>query len=165
MSDAEKITVQDNMVVTLDYVLKVDGKVVDQSSDTGTIEFLQGQGQVIPGLENALYGMAVGETRQFNVMPAEGYGHVNEDDFAEIPLSEFPKEIPLEEGIELQLKDQDGELFEAYVDEVRENTILLNFNHPLAGKELDFEVTVVDLRPATAEELDHGHAHSGHTHE
>jgi FKBP-type peptidyl-prolyl cis-trans isomerase SlyD len=60
----------------------------------------------------------------------------------------------------LQLRDQDGELFEAFIQEIGEDTIYLNFNHPLAGKELDFEVTVTHLRPATVEEIEHGHVHS-----
>jgi FKBP-type peptidyl-prolyl cis-trans isomerase SlyD len=157
---AENMTVQDNMVVTLEYVLKVDGEVIDQSSDTGAIEFLQGQEQVIRGLEQAIYGMAAGERRTFKVAPVDGYGEVDEENFAEIPRSEFPAEIPLEKGVELQLRDQDGELFEAFIQEIGEDTIYLNFNHPLAGKELDFEVTVTHLRPATVEEIEHGHVHS-----
>jgi FKBP-type peptidyl-prolyl cis-trans isomerase SlyD len=155
-----QITVQDDVVVTLDYILTIDGEIVEESGNAGAIEFLQGHGQVIPGLERALYGMAIGDHKQVSISPVDGYGEYDEEAYAEIPLSEFPPEIPLEEGIELQLKDQDGDVFDAYIDEVRENTVLLNFNHPLAGKALDFEVTLSGLRLATEEELDHGHVHS-----
>jgi FKBP-type peptidyl-prolyl cis-trans isomerase SlyD len=160
-----KLTVQANTVVTLDYTLTVDGEVVDQSQESGPIEFLQGSGQVIPGLENALYGMASGESREITVQPADGYGEEDVDAYAEIPRSEFPAEIPLEIGVQLQLRDEDGDEFEAYVEEVQDKVVILNFNHPLAGKELNFAVTVVDIRPATAEEIDHGHAHGHHHHD
>jgi len=159
-----KLTVQDDTVVTLDYTLTVEGEVIDHSGENGPIEFLQGSGQVIQGLENALYGMASGESKQIVVQPAEGYGDEDVEAYAEIPLSEFPPEIPLEIGVQLQLRDEDGDEFEAYVEEVQEKVVILNFNHPLAGKELSFSITVVDIRPATAEEIDHGHAHSHHHH-
>ena len=153
------LEIQDNVVVTLDYILTVDGEIVDKSDDTGPIQFLQGFGQIVPGLENALYGMVVGESKRVLVSPDDGYGVEDEDAYAEIPRSEFPPEIPLEVGVELQLKDQDGDVFDAYIEELREDTVLLNFNHRLAGKELEFSVKVVDLRSATEEELDHGHVH------
>jgi FKBP-type peptidyl-prolyl cis-trans isomerase SlyD len=159
-STPDKFTVQDDVVVTLDYILTVDGEIIDESGEAGAIEFLQGHGQVIPGLERALYGMTVGDHKEVLIAPVDGYGEYDEEAYAEIPLSEFPPEIPLEEGVELQLKDQDGDVFDAYIDEVRENTVLLNFNHPLAGKELYFEVTLLGLRPATEKEIDHGHVHS-----
>ncbi len=161
-STPDKITIQDDVVVTLDYILKVDGEVIDQSGDDGAIEFLQGYGQVIPGLEQALYGMAIGDHKVVSVAPADGYGEFDEEGYAKIPRGEFPDEIPLEEGVELQLKDKDGDVFDAFIEEVDEDIVLINFNHPLAGKELQFEVTVIDLRPATKVELDHGHVHSGH---
>lgn len=160
-STPNKFTVQDDVIVTLDYILTVDGEIIDESGEAGAIEFLQGHGQVIPGLERALYGMTVGDHKRVSISPVDGYGEYDEEAYAEIPLSEFPPEIPLEEGVELQLKDQDNDIFDAYIDEVRENTVLLNFNHPLAGKTLDFEVTLLDLRSATEEEIDHGHVHSG----
>ncbi len=156
--------VQDGMVLTLEYVLTVDGEVVDQSSDTGPIEFLQGHGQIIPGLEKALYGMTVGESKQVTVAAVDGYGEIDEEDFAVIPRAEFPDEVPLEIGVELQLRDQDDDVFDAFIEEVRDDSVLLNFNHPLAGKELVFAVTLVDLRAATEEELDHGHVHDAHHH-
>jgi len=161
---AQENTVQDGMVVTLDYSLTVDGEVIDHSGDSGPIEFLQGEGQIVPGLERALYGMAVGDSKQLTVTAAEGYGELDEESYAEIPREEFTSEIPLEIGVELQLRDQDGDVFNAYIEEVGDDMVLMNFNHPLAGKELLFSVTVSGLRPATKEELEHGHVHGGHHH-
>jgi FKBP-type peptidyl-prolyl cis-trans isomerase SlyD len=159
MTDSENMTIQDGQVVTLDYHLRVDGEIIDGSDEAGPIEYLHGYGQIVTGLENALYGMSVGQSKQVEVQPAEGYGEVDPEDYAEIPHSEFPDEIPLEVGVELQLRDDDGEVFDAVIEEVRPETVWLNFNHPLAGKTLHFSVAVLDIRPATTEELDHGHVH------
>lgn len=153
-------TVQDNTVVSLDYTLKVDGGIVDQSDENEPIQFIQGQSQIIPGLERQLYGMSVGESKKVVVPPAEGYGEADTEAFADIPRSEFPSHIPLETGVGLQLRDREGEVLDAYIVEVREDVVRLNFNHPLAGKELQFDVKVVDLRDATEEELAHGHVHN-----
>lgn len=158
-SDTKNTVVQDNMIVTLDYALKVDDQIVDDSKDNGPIRFLQGAGQIVTGLERALYGMEVGERKQVIIQPAEGYGEYDENGYAEIPRSEFPASIPLEAGVQLQLRDRDGDIFEAYIDEIQEDSVLLNFNHPLAGKVLDFAVTVIALRQATEEEIEHGHVH------
>jgi len=154
-----RLTVKDDMVVSLDYVLKVDGGVVDKSEENDPIQFLQGHGQIIPGLERQLYGMSIGESRTVVVSPADGYGEADNDAYAEVPRSEFPPQIPLETGIALQLRDETGGVMDAYIVEVRDDVVVLNFNHPLAGKELHFSVTVVDLRDATEEELEHGHVH------
>jgi FKBP-type peptidyl-prolyl cis-trans isomerase SlyD len=151
--------VDKDMVVSLDYTLKVDGVVVDSSDKSEPIQFIQGHGHIISGLENELYGMQVGEKKQVSVSANDGYGEVDKSAFAEIPRDEFPPDIPLKTGIGLQLRDQDGNIVEGYIREVGEKSVRLDFNHPLAGKDLDFAVEVVDLRDATAEELSHGHVH------
>lgn len=158
-------SISDDVVVSLDYTLTVDGEVVDSSEENEPIQFIQGQGQVIPGLERNLYGMEVGDTRDVVVPAAEGYGEEDPDAYADVPRSEFPAQIPLEPGIELQLTNQDGEQLQAYIESVEDDSVRLNFNHPLAGKELHFAVEVIDLRSATPEELDHGHVHDGDEYE
>jgi len=155
----EKRVIGDNDVVSLEYTLKVNGKVVDSSEGHGPIDFIQGQRQIIPGLEKELYGMAVGESKDVVVSPDEGYGEVNPEAFLDVPKSEFPPEIPLEPGVGIQLRDPGGQIFDAFIEEVGEDTVRLNFNHPLAGKELHFHVKVVGIREATAEEIAHGHVH------
>lgn len=158
-------TIEDNVIVTLNYTVKVDGEVVDTSDEHEPIEFIQGAGLVISGLERNLYGMGNGEKKEFTVEPADGYGDEDPDAYAEIPRSEFPPKIPLQPGVELLLKDEDGDEMQAYIVKVGEEAVTLNFNHPLAGKDMHFTVEVVGLRWATPEELDHGHVHShGHAH-
>jgi len=159
MSEQEKRVVGENDVVSLEYTLTVDGEVVDSSEGHEPIQFIQGQGHIIPGLEKAIYGMTTGESKEVNVAPAEGYGEEDPNAFLEIPKSEFPPEIPVEVGTPLQLRDHQGQVFEAIIAEVKEDSAVLNFNHPLAGKTLNFQIKVVGIREATPEEIAHGHVH------
>jgi len=152
--------VADDVVVSMDYKLTVDSEVVDSSENDDPIEFLQGHGQIIPGLEQAIYGMKIGDEKTITILPADGYGEVEKDAFIQISRSEFPADIPAQVGISIQMQDEHGEILDARIFEVATESITLDFNHPLAGKTLNFEVSVVDLRDPTAEELEHGHVHS-----
>jgi FKBP-type peptidyl-prolyl cis-trans isomerase SlyD len=156
--------VEDGVVVSLDYTLTVDGEVVDTSEDTEPIQFIQGQENIIPGLERELYGLSIGDDKEVIVPPQDAYGEVEPEDGMDVPRSEFPPEIPLEVGTGLQLRTQEGETVSAHIVSIGPETIRLDFNHPLAGKELHFAVKVIDLRPATSEELEHGHVHNGDEH-
>lgn len=151
--------VANDVVVTLDYALRVDGKPYDSSEEDGPLYFLQGHGEIIPGLEKAIAGMQLGETRTITVSAADGYGEYDPESVMDVPRSEFPNDIPLKPGVELQLIDEDGDEMFARIVSIGKNAVKLDFNHPLAGKELVFDVTVSDLRAATEEELSHGHAH------
>jgi FKBP-type peptidyl-prolyl cis-trans isomerase SlyD len=153
------MTVEDNTVVTMKYMLTVDGEVVDQSDEGDPIQFLQGNGEIIPGLERGIYGMSPGESKKILVSAADGYGEMDEEAYATIPRSEFPEDFPLEVGVELQIRDQDGDVYEAHVEEILENAIVLDMNHTLAGKDLHFDVTIIDIRLASEEEIEHGHVH------
>jgi FKBP-type peptidyl-prolyl cis-trans isomerase SlyD len=156
--------VGDDIVVTLEYTLSVNGEVVDTSEGGRPIQFIQGQQQIIKGLEDELYGMSVGESKEVVIEPEAGYGEIDPENIAEIPHDQFPAEIPLEPGVELELKDEDGEIIDARIVAVEGDLVRLDFNHPLAGERLHFQVKVLDLREATSEELDHGHVHEGHEH-
>lgn len=154
-----------DMVVSLAYKLTVDGKVLDEAGDGDAIQFLQGHRNIIPGLEKEIDGMKVGDTKSVKVDPESGYGSVDEAAIKEIELGEFPKDVKPEVGLELEMQDEHGQGSYARVVAVGDKTAKLDFNHPLAGKQLNFEVKIVDLRPATPEELAHGHVHShGHHH-
>lgn len=159
MTEKKRLTVADNLVVTMEYILKVDDDVIEDTKETEPIQFLQGAGQVLPALEGQLYGMAVGDSKDLVLPPEEGYGLVDEDAIADYDRSEFPKEIPLEAGVELELKDQDETTHYARIVAVDDNNVRLDFNPPLAGKSLHFSIRIVALRSATDEEIEHGHAH------
>ena len=156
---SEEKLVADDLVVTMDYVLTVEDEIWDSSEDEGPIQFLQGHGNIIRGLEQQIIGMAVGESREITVQAADGYGEFDMEQIVAVPISEFPEEIPLETGVELEMKDTDGDIVFARIISVGKSRVKMDFNHPLAGKELHFKVTIVDLRAATPEELDHGHVH------
>lgn len=153
-------TVQDNLVVSLDYTLIVDEEVMESTDDGEPIEFVQGIGQIIPGLESALYGMKVGEKKTVVIEPENAYGDYDPESLEIAKKEEFSEEIPLDVGTFLDLSDDEGEVLSAQIIEEDEDTVTLDFNHPLAGKTLTFEITLSALRPASEEELDHGHAHS-----
>ncbi|PWH14421.1 MAG: peptidylprolyl isomerase [Anaerolineae bacterium] len=159
----DKPTVQDGQVVSMEYTLHVDGQLIDSSQGRAPLEFLQGAGNIIPGLEDELYGMEVGETKNVIVSAEDGYGELDPDAFVDVPRAQFPTEIPLEIGVELQVRDDSGRVLLARIDRVDDESVRLDFNHPLAGKELDFTVKIVGLRDATDEEMEHGHVH-GHDH-
>ena len=158
-TNSKPSAVADNIVVSMDYMLTVDGQVVDSSEDSEPIEFIQGFGNIIPGLEKSLYGMTVDESKTVVVSAKDGYGEIDNDAVVAFPRKEFPEDIPMEIGIELQVQNEDGTLMTAVIREVGKDSVTLDFNHPLAGKELTFQVTITDLREATEEEIEHGHVH------
>lgn len=155
----QELTVQDNIVVAMDYVLNVDGELLEKTESNHPVEFIQGSGQIIPGLEREMSGMRIGDSKEVDVTPEDGYGVLDEEAYAEIPREEFPADIPVEQGVAILLRDEDGDEQEAHIIEIKENLVRLNLNHPLAGKDLHFEVKVVALREASEEEILHGHVH------
>jgi len=163
----QSLVVADDCVVRLDYTLSLgDGDVYDSSEESGPLEYLQGHGQLIPGLEQALYDMAVGDEKDVVVTPDLAYGEYDSEAVQELPRDMFPPEMELEQGMSIDLYDEDAdEDLEATIDDVTDDSVVVNFNHPLAGETLNFHVRIVGIRPATPEEIDHGHAHSdGHSH-
>lgn len=165
--DELKMTVTDGMVVTLDFTLTLtDGEVADSTQGEMPLRFVVGQGQLLPGLEDAMIGMRVDEERDIMLRPEDAYGEWDEDALEEIAVSELPEGVELEEGMPLEVTDTEGETYEASVYEVRGDTVVLDYNHPLAGETLNFHVKVIDVRPATPSELEHGHVHGddGHVH-
>src|SRR3972149_9896430 len=157
--------VQDGLVVSMDYKLTVDGEVLDTSDDAGPLQFLTGYDNIVTGLEREMIGMKIGESKEVVVKAEDGYGEFDEEAFMEVPRTEFPEDMKLEEGMELHITDEDDQHQAAYVTGFDDKTVQLDFNHPLAGAELHFNVTVGALREPTDEELDHGHVHEeGHHH-
>lgn len=163
----KKLTVADDVVVSLAYTLTVDGEVLDSADAAEPLEYLQGHSQIIPGLERALSGMSVGDEIEVTVEPADAYGEYDEEEVDSIPLDAFPPDFEPALGDDLQLRDTEtGATFNATVVELLDDAVKVDFNHPLAGKSLTFQVQIAGLRPATSEELAHGHVHGpdGHHH-
>jgi FKBP-type peptidyl-prolyl cis-trans isomerase SlyD len=147
-------------VVSIDYRLHLgDGKLVDESDPGEPLVYLHGYEEIIPGLEKALEGKKVGDTLKVQVPPEEGYGEHDPDGVEEVPREDFPPDMELEAGRIVSATDDEGDDVDFLVKEVRPKTVVVDFNHPLAGKTLHFEVTVREVRAATPEELEHGHVH------
>lgn len=157
-------TVQNGVVVSMEYTLKIDGEVIDSSEGQDPLEFLAGHSNIVSGLERELLGMKVGDSRDVVVPPRDGYGEYDEEAYLDVPSKQFPNDMKVEEGLELTVRDDSGQARYARIESVEGETVRLNFNHPLAGEELHFNVKVVNLREPTAEELDHGHVHQGGGH-
>lgn len=159
-----KDSVQDGVVVSMEYTLHVDGEKLDSSEDHGPLQFLAGHGNIVAGLESEMIGMKIGDSKNVVVLPADGYGEYDEEALMDVPRSQFPKDMPMEVDLELTVRDDSGEGRYARIESVEGETVRLNFNHPLAGDELHFSVKVVALREPTGEELEHGHVHEGEHH-
>lgn len=166
MSD-ENITVANDVVVSMAFVLRIDdGQLIDQSEDDAPLEYIQGAGQIIPGLEKEIYGMNIGDEKDVQVNPGEGYGAHDPDEVVEIPRKNLSESLDLTVGKFLNVKDaESGEEFRAYIVKSNPETVTMDFNHPLAGRILNFHIKIMNLRQATEEELTHRHVHSeNHTH-
>jgi FKBP-type peptidyl-prolyl cis-trans isomerase SlyD len=157
-------SVQKDVVVVMEYSLQVDGEEIDSSKGQDPLQFLVGHGNIISGLEREMMGMKVGESKDVVIQPADGYGEYDDEAYMDVPRAEFPQDMPVEEGLELSVRDDQGQSRYARIDGIDGDTVTLNFNHPLAGDELHFNVKIVELREPTSEELEHGHVHQGGHH-
>ena len=149
-----------DVVVTLQYRLTLDdGELVEETAEDDPLIYLHGHENIIPGLEDALAGMSVGEQKQVTVEAADAYGEYDPDEVEEVSRSDLPSDLQPEVGMLLALRDEHDNQDIALVTEVEEDAITLDFNHPLAGQRLHFDVTISELRDPTDEELAHGHVH------
>ena len=160
------ISIADNKVVTLSYVLKSStGEVLDESSAADPFVYLHGHGQIVPGLEDALAGKASGYKGKVEVTPAEGYGEEINELKISVGRGQFPPDMNPEPG--MRVRAQAGDQPVTFViEKIEGDTVHLNGNHPLAGQTLYFDVEVTDVRDASLDEISHGHAHGagGHQH-
>ncbi len=140
--------IQDNMAVQLEYTLTADGAVVDSTEGRGPFRYVQGRGQIIPGLERQLTGLHAGDEREITVNPEEGYGPVDPSAFVEVPKDQLPTNVAPTVGLVLRGMDPEGRMFRATIHEMKDRTVTLDLNHPLAGKALLFKIKVVDISSA-----------------
>ena len=138
--------IEDGCTVIIDYSMTLDnGELIDTTKDTTPLTYSQGKGEIIAGLEKKMLGMDKGETLEVVVPAAEGFGESDPDALIEVPKNDLPPEA-LKTGAELQAEGPQGQSIEGRVVEIKENSALVDFNHPLAGKTLNFSVTIVDVQ-------------------
>lgn len=157
--------IANNRVVSINYTLKDDDdNIIDQSSD-GSFSYLHGASNIIPGLENALTGKAAGDELSVSIPPEEGYGVRDAARVQNVPREMFPADQEIQAGMQFHAQGPDGQSIVVMVAKVDDDTVTVDGNHPLAGVQLNFDVKVMEIRDATAEELEHGHVHGPHGHD
>jgi FKBP-type peptidyl-prolyl cis-trans isomerase SlpA len=139
--------VKENNTVKVHYTGKLsDGQVFDSSEGKEPLEFTLGQGRLIPGFEKGLIDMKLNDKKTIKIVSEEAYGAVREDLIQEVPKSELPTDITPEVGMGLVSKSPDGHEMNLIIAEIREQSIVLDGNHPLAGKDLTFDLQVVEIK-------------------
>lgn len=162
------MTITKNKVALIHYTLKDEsGEVLDSSEGREPLAFIQGIGNIIEGLEEKLEGKTVGDRIETTISPEKAYGLRSEENVHIVPLSSFQADgdEKLVEGMQVRVETNEGVSL-ADVAKIDGEEVTLDLNHPLAGETLHFTVEVVDVRDASKEELEHGHAHGpgGHHH-
>jgi FKBP-type peptidyl-prolyl cis-trans isomerase 2 len=139
-------TVSNGSIVKLHYVLTVEGRTIDNSREREPFTFEVGAAQVIPGFERAIQGMKVGERKSFRVSPEEGYGHENPEGVDEVPLENLSPGLVPEVGMTVYATGEHGQTIPGRITEVREQSVVINVNHPLAGKTLEYDMEIIDIQ-------------------
>ena len=161
------MTIKENSAVSFHYTLTDDdGQTLDSSAGKDPLAYLHGAGNIIPGLESALEGKKVGDAMTVSVRAAEGYGEVQKELIQEVPRESFQGVDSIEVGMQVEAQTGQGGNVPVTVTEVTDTIVTVDGNHPLAGKNLTFEVSIEEVRDATEEEQAHGHVHGvgGHQH-
>lgn len=156
----------DDNVVSFQYTLKNDqGEVIESSVSQEPLDYLHGHKNIIPGLERELTGKSVGDTFTATIEPENAYGNYDEELLQTLSRGDFQDVDELEIGMQFEVQDSSGSGL-VTVTKIEGDEITIDGNHPLAGERLVFEIEVVDIREASAEELSHGHPHhpDGHHH-
>lgn len=172
------MTIDKNKVVSLNYHLSVreegqtEERFAEKTDSAHPLVFIFGTGNLLEDFEKHLKGKKVGETFDFTLNAKQGYGEINKDYVIDLPIEAFKNEkgevdrTVLVAGKTLPMRDNEGNHMQGTIKEVGLSTVKMDFNHPLAGHHLHFVGEVLEIRPATEEELDHGHVHGpgGHHH-
>jgi len=148
------VAIGSNMDVALEYTLTVDGAVVDSTEGKDPFHYIQGRKQVIVGLERQLQGLHVGDSKELTVTPEEGYGVIDPSAIVEVSNARLPQDAKPTVGMILRGLNPDGKSFRATVKEVKDQSVVLDLNHPLAGKTLTFNVKVLEIKPAPPSDHD-----------
>lgn len=138
--------IQSGDKIKVHYLGKLsDGSVFDSSEGREPLEFVAGQGQVIKGFDDAVMSMQQGDKKTVLILVDDAYGNRNEDMLMEYPISEFPDDMEPQVGMEIQMSDEEGNIFPVLITEVGEEFVILDGNHPLAGENLTFDIEVVSI--------------------
>jgi FKBP-type peptidyl-prolyl cis-trans isomerase SlyD len=153
-------------VVSIHYTLTDDsGAVIDSSDGADPLEYLHGGENIVPGLERQLTGKTVGDKLRADVPAKEGYGERKSGKSQSVPRASFPPEVDLQVGMQFAAEAGNGHMVPIWISDIKGDQVFIDRNHPLAGKNLHFDVEVVKIRDATKQEIEHGHPHGPHGHD
>lgn len=153
--------IKKHTVVTIDYELKDDdGNIIDATEGSDPLHYLHGTDNLIEGLEKALDGKKTGDSVSVSVSPEQGYGERDEAKIQPVPKDSFDDQTQLQAGKQFMAQSPEGEHLTITIVEVTDDKVVVDSNHPLAGKNLNFKVEIKRVREATQEEIDHGHVHA-----
>lgn len=161
------MAIDQNKVVTMSFTLTDDdGNILDSTDNGGPFSYLAGRNMILPKLEEAVNSMIIGTKKNVKLEAADAYGVYNEQIVQVVGKENFPEDFELEVGLSYIASNPDGVQMPFVITEVRDEDVTIDFNHPFAGKNLNFDIELLDVRDATAEELSHGHVHGpdGHHH-
>ena len=156
-----------NKVVTMNYTLKDDqGNIIQTTNDSRPFQFLSGNQQILPKLEAEIDTMIIGSKKNVKIAAVEAYGEYSEQAIQQVKKESFPADVDLKVGMEFVSNSPEGHQMPFVIKEIKNEEVTVDFNHPLAGMDLEFDVELIDIRNATPEEMQHGHVHGpdGHHH-
>jgi len=146
-------------VASIHFTLRTSGQEIDSTGSGEPMLYLHGAQNIVPGLEAALEGKAAGDSVQASVGPEQGYGPRQDVPPMRVPRDQFPPDFQVTVGMPIGGEDADGNVIPFWITAVDDDSIVVDPNHPLAGQTLDFDVSIVAVRDATADEMAHGHPH------
>ncbi|BCD96554.1 FKBP-type peptidyl-prolyl cis-trans isomerase [Marinagarivorans cellulosilyticus] len=143
------LAIADATKVTLNFSLSLeDGTVVDSNHGEDPVTFTVGDGNLLEGFEKAMYGLRAGDEREITILPEQGFGQPNENNVQEVPVTDFPEDLTLEVGLMLSFSDAQNTELPGVIKALQGETVLVDFNHPLAGRTLLFKVHIHSVSPA-----------------
>ncbi len=152
-------------VISFHYTLKdKSGKTLESSHKHDPVMYIEGGGQILPGLEKNLTDAKKGEKRQVHLKPEDAYGNYDKNLIVTVPISQLPGNEPIKKGGQFRSETPEGHTKVFVVTDITATDVTLDGNHPLVDQDLTFEIEVVEIRKATDEEMAHGHVHGPHTH-
>ena len=149
------MAINEGQIVSIEYEVKDGSKIIDSNIGQEPLVFMFGKGQIIPGLEEGIKNMEIGQKADLLVKAADAYGEYNSEATQDVPKEQFAG-IDLQEGMTLYGQGADGQTVQVVVKEIKEESVVVDFNHPLAGKDLVFTVTINNIREATPDEVASG---------
>lgn len=145
-AQAKSKVIKKGSKVTLDYTLTVEGQIIESTEGKNPLEYTHGQGMIIPGLEQALEGLKRKATKKIIIAPEDAYGLRDESRIIEQLKSNLSEEIDIQPGMILQLQTSTGQSISGVIVDTKEDTLTLDFNHPLASKELTFDIKIISIK-------------------